>query len=569
MSSSAISVTNTFAGRHVLLAGGSGFLGKVWLAMALEKLADIGRIYLLIRPGAQISSRKRFENLVNTSPVFSRLHERFGPRLSRYLSERVEVLEGDLAEYNLGFSSEVASRLQGKLDLIINCAGQVDFNPDIRKALASNVDTILQLINFVRRCDHASLLHVSTCYVAGNRQGRIDEVLESNPVPIQEGFDPDLELADARVAIKEICDAQTSAEIQRELKTDIDKLLERRADKGNGDRNRFTKSYSRRWLRERLRKELIDEGKRRAKRWGWQNTYTYSKGIAESLLSRRAKEIRYSIVRPSIIESSLSYPFAGWNQGFNASAPLAYLLGTWFHMLPARCDVPFDVVPVDMVCRALTVIGAALMLDRHAPIYHLGTSDRNRFTLGRACELTDLGHRRYLREKGKTTAQRVVLSRWDTKVVDPNHLFSARNLRRIVDQMSELLEDFPRLIRKRSGRLSERLNRAERQLQEIQDLLDVYRPFIHDNFQIFRCGAIDSHQPVEPEFRFYPEEIDWRKYWIEVHMPGLRRWVFPQFEKKSREVFHSDYPVSLLTEAGETQSANTTTRAPMTAQVEN
>jgi len=537
--------------------------------MALETLADIGRIYVLIRPGARISSRKRFENLLNTSPVFSRLHQRFGARLSRYVSERVEVLEGDLTEYNFGLSSEVASRLQRELDLIVNCAGQVDFNPDIRKALASNVDTILQLISFVKRCDHASLLHVSTCYVAGNRQGRIDEVLESNPVPVQEGFDPDLELADARVAIKEICDAQASAEIQRELKVEIDRLLERRANNGNGDRNRFVKSYSRRWLRERLRKELIDEGKRRAIRWGWQNTYTYSKGIAESLLFCRAKEIRYTIVRPSIIESSLNYPFPGWNQGFNASAPLAYLLGTWFHMLPARCDVPFDVVPVDMVCRALTVIGAALMLDRHAPIYHLGTSDRNRFTLGRACELTDLGHRRYLREKGKTTAQRVVLSRWDSKVVDPNHLFSARNLRRVVDQMSELLEDFPRLIRKRSGRLAKRLNQAEKQLQEIQDLLEVYQPFIHDNFQIFSCNAIDCHPPVEPQFRFSPEEINWRKYWIEVHMPGLRRWVFPQFEKKSREVFHSDHPVSLLSEAGETRSANQTSRPPMTVQVEN
>lgn len=569
MSSTAISIIETYAGRHVLLAGGSGFLGKVWLAMALEMLADIGRIYVLIRPGARMSSRQRFEDLVNTSPVFKRLHERFGPRLSRYIAERVEVLEGDLAEYNFGLSLDQARRLQQKLDLIINCAGNVDFNPDIRKALASNVDTTLQLISFLKRCDHASLLHVSTCYVAGNRQGRIDEVLESNPVPGQEGFDPDLELANARMAIKEICDAQASSETQRELQVAVDNFLERRSNKGNGDRNRFAKSYSRRWLRERLRKEMIDEGKRRASRWGWQNTYTYSKGIAESLLSCRAMDIRHTIVRPSIIESALSFPFAGWNQGFNASAPLAYLLGTWFHMLPAKCDVPFDVIPVDLVCRALTVIGAALLLDRHAPIYHIGTSDRNRFTLGRACELTDLGHRRFLREQGKTTAERVFLSRWDSKVVDPSHLFSTRNLRRMVDQMSDLLEDFPRLIRKRSARLTKRLDTAEKRLREIQDLLDVYQPFIHDNFQVFNCNAIDSHPPVESEFRFAPEEIDWRKYWIEVHMSGLRRWVFPQFEGKSREVLQSDYPVSLSPEAGEAQSTNHKTRSPMTAQVEN
>jgi len=29
------------------------------------------------------------------------------------------------------------------------------------------------------------------------------------------------------------------------------------------------------------------------------------------------------------------------------------------------------------------------------------------------------------------------------------------------------------------------------------------------------------------ERRFEPETLDWRKYWLEVHMPGLRRWAFP------------------------------------------
>ncbi|MBN1654146.1 MAG: SDR family oxidoreductase [Deltaproteobacteria bacterium] len=545
MYSAEISIKKSFAGRHVFLAGGTGFLGKVWLAMALERLEGIGRIYVLVRPGAQLSSQQRFENLINTSPVFKRLHERFGPQLSRHISQRVEVLEGDLAEPNLGLSQNTANRLQRNLDLAINCAGQVDFNPDIRKALASNVDTTMQLLRFLQRCDRASFLHVSTCYVAGNRQGRIDEVLNSNPLPLQQGFDPELELANARAASREISQSQDSAEVQEKLSAALEKLVERRPNNGNGDRSRFIKSYSRRWLREYLRREMIEEGKRRANRWGWQNTYTYSKGIAEALLSGQARDIRYTIVRPSIIESSFDYPFPGWNQGFNASAPLAYLLGTWFHLLPAKRDVPFDVVPVDMVCRALSVIGAALMLNRHAPVYHIGTSDRNRFTLGRACELTDLGHRRYLREKGKTTLERVLLSRWDAKLVDADHLFSTRNLRRAVVEMSDLIEDFPRLIRKRSVRLTHRLNKAEKQLREIQDLLEVYQPFIHDNFQIFCCRAIDSHPPLEPEFRFAPELIDWRKYWIEVHMPGLRRWVFPQFEGRSRELFHSDHPVSL------------------------
>ncbi len=543
MCNSPIAVRDAYTGRHVLLTGATGFLGKVWLAMALEQLPAVGRLWVLVRPGAQVTARRRFENTVNSSPAFAGLHARFGPGLSRYIAERVEVVEGDLARPSLGMDPETASRLSRDVDLIVHCAGQVDFNPDFRKALAANVDATLNLAEFAERCDRAALLHVSTCYVAGVRQGRIEELLHETPA-LQNGlFDPEQELAEAWAATERIRLEQESQEVQQALQADLDRLLRQRPENGNSDR--FQKSYTRRWLREWLRREMAAEGRRRAEHWGWQNTYTYSKGLAELLLTSRARQLRYSIVRPSIVESALEFPFPGWNQGFNASAPLAYLLGTWFHMLPAKRDVPFDVIPVDMVCRALIQVGAALMLDRHRPIYHLGTSDRNRFTLGRACELTDLGHRRHLRGKGKTTLQRVLLSRWDAKVVDAENLLSVGNARRVVRGFGELLDDSPEIVKKRIGRLRNKLSRTDKKLREIDDLLEMFLPFVHDNYQVFACGALDAHPPVESEFRFTPESIDWRHYWIEVHMPGLRRWIFPRFEGKPRELFRPEFPVRL------------------------
>src|SRR5262249_15236001 len=44
-----LSVRETMAGRHILLIGVTGFIGKVWLVDLLEKIPDIGRITLLIR----------------------------------------------------------------------------------------------------------------------------------------------------------------------------------------------------------------------------------------------------------------------------------------------------------------------------------------------------------------------------------------------------------------------------------------------------------------------------------------------------------------------------------------
>ncbi|MGA8764853.1 MAG: haloacid dehalogenase-like hydrolase, partial [Candidatus Sulfotelmatobacter sp.] len=43
------SVRRALAGRHVMLIGVTGFIGKVWLANTLMDLPKIGRIYLLIR----------------------------------------------------------------------------------------------------------------------------------------------------------------------------------------------------------------------------------------------------------------------------------------------------------------------------------------------------------------------------------------------------------------------------------------------------------------------------------------------------------------------------------------
>ncbi len=82
-----------------------------------------------------------------------------------------------------GSSSEFGSALRKNLDLIINSSGLTDFNPDLRDALATNVDAAVHVLEFVRQSDHAGLLHLSTCYVAGARDGRVGETLRPNYTP--------------------------------------------------------------------------------------------------------------------------------------------------------------------------------------------------------------------------------------------------------------------------------------------------------------------------------------------------------------------------------------------------
>ena len=88
-----------------MLIGVTGFIGKVWLVNTLMELPEIGRIYLLIRRQKSNPAMRRFEKLVEESPVFDPLYARYGADLSRFLRERVEVIEGDVCQPGLGLDA--------------------------------------------------------------------------------------------------------------------------------------------------------------------------------------------------------------------------------------------------------------------------------------------------------------------------------------------------------------------------------------------------------------------------------------------------------------------------------
>jgi long-chain acyl-CoA synthetase len=545
-----ISIRRTFAGKHVLLTGASGFLGKVWLALMLERAPEIGRIYVLLRSKSLVSARGRFEKIVNTSPVFKGLHERHGAQLSQFIADKVEVVEGELSEPNLMLADGALRRLQRDVDLVVHCAGLVDFNPDLRKALASNVDGTMNVADFVESSDHAVLLHVSTCYVAGRRHGAIEERVVPEYAPNLDVFDAEHELADARAATRRICIEHASREHAADVRAEVDSVVR---DRRAGDRSKLVANLAKRRMREELKQALVDEGMERARRLGWPNTYTYTKSLAESLLLRRAGRLRFSILRPSIVESAFEFPFPGWNESFNGSAPLAYVMGSWFRMIPAKPDAPFDVIPVDMVCKAMSIAGAALLLDVHAQVYHVGTSDRHRCSVGRAAELIVLAHRRYHREPGRTRAERIFKSRWDSILVEPDDAFAVQRNRALLAGAREVVELLPQKLERRTRKLLSRIDGADKKLAQIEQMISLYLPFMYEGFHVFECKALGRTPALEPEFRFEPEQIEWRKYWIEVHMPGLRRWAFPLIEGKRPERCRPQHPVRLPPEPRATE----------------
>ena len=119
----------------------------------------------------------------------------------------------------------------------------------------------------------------------------------------------------------------------------------------------------------------------RAEYWGWTNTYTYTKSIGEQLIAR-TPGLTYSIVRPAIVESSLHFPFAGWNEGFTTSAPLVLMGGDGVKGWPVR-NGPLEVVPVDLVASGILIVTAAVLCGKNQPVYHLASADENPIMLPR------------------------------------------------------------------------------------------------------------------------------------------------------------------------------------------
>ncbi|MGA8767943.1 MAG: SDR family oxidoreductase, partial [Candidatus Acidiferrales bacterium] len=115
-----LSVRGTLRGKQILLIGGTGFIGKVWLANLLTELPETGRIHLLIRGHRTATPLERFERMVSESPVFDVLAERHGDRFADFLRERVEVVGGDASKPGLGLTPEARQRLGRSADLIVN-----------------------------------------------------------------------------------------------------------------------------------------------------------------------------------------------------------------------------------------------------------------------------------------------------------------------------------------------------------------------------------------------------------------------------------------------------------------
>src|SRR5262249_23945494 len=131
-----ISASAAFTNKTMLLLGGTGFVGKVLLAMVLDRFPELKNIAVQVRRKKNISGRQRFDAGLLQSATLRPIVQQVGGRVVR---EKVLVVEGDVGQPLCGISADDLEILKGKVDVVVNLAGVVDFDPPVNESFEPNV----------------------------------------------------------------------------------------------------------------------------------------------------------------------------------------------------------------------------------------------------------------------------------------------------------------------------------------------------------------------------------------------------------------------------------------------
>lgn len=220
------------------------------------------------------------------SPLFNRL------RKERPLDlNKIFPIVGDVTEPELGISQFDQNLLTQTVSIVFHSAATVKFDEALQLSVTINMLGTKRLVELCHKMMKLeALVHVSTAYCNCDRE-EVNEVIYPPP------YDPE-----KIIQCTEWMD---------------DDLIEALTPKLIGNRP---------------------------------NTYTFTKALAESMLSKDSGNLPVAIVRPSIVLSSLREPMPGWVDNWNGPTGLIAAAGKGFFrtMLCHESKVA-DLVPVDMV----------------------------------------------------------------------------------------------------------------------------------------------------------------------------------------------------------------------------
>jgi fatty acyl-CoA reductase len=278
----------------------TGFIGKCLLFKLLKEFPDIGSIGILVRAKKGVSPEDRLDKQVFAAACFDPLRKELGDAEFARRVGKCYGIVGDMMEHNLGINDENYAELTSKLNFVVHLAATIDFQEKLNISVKMNVLGTLRVMAIAHKSPNIeSVIHVSTCYVNYNR--RNTPLIEEKLYPL--GFDAESMCK----YILSLTDSQMPAETAKLLK-----------------------------------------------KYGYANTYTFTKSMTEHILMNRKGTLPLTIVRPAIVGCAWKEPLPGWVDVLTAAGGIFLMIGLgMIREGISKEDNIADLVPVDFVCNTI------------------------------------------------------------------------------------------------------------------------------------------------------------------------------------------------------------------------
>ena len=498
-----------YAGQHILLTGATGLLAKSVLEKILRDLPSVEKVHLLVRPRRSVDAAERLEWEVVRSPVFDRLRSEWQNNFHSTLSSKVVAVSGDLARRHFGLDDAAYEKLASEVTMIINCGATCSFREQFDRALEINALGARRLLKLAQDAGNVPFVHVSTAYV----------------------YETAYEVSPERV----IPDGHTLRSLQNDkparfaLDEEIDRMLARcaalrnaafleRPDDSLGEDGQavpVTEEERGRWRQNLANRATIEYGTEVSREHGWRDAYQFTKSLAEQFLARDRGSVPLSIVRPSIIEGTLSEPVAGWFDRERMFHPIAVEYGRGHvQEFAGYEDTKIDLVPCDLVTN-LVLAAAPPDNGTHFEVYQIASGQRNPVTLG---EMTAFVREAFERDRANhangTWQDRKF--KWTPPGIYQSNVQKAR-------RRFELLRDLYAWLglKRRARSAAVRL----RLLKRMAKFADVYGFYVERSpeFETENSRALlrALHPLDHDRFSWDIDVVDWRDYFLNAWVPGL------------------------------------------------
>ncbi|KAL1349963.1 hypothetical protein AAHE18_07G192600 [Arachis hypogaea] len=491
------SIIEFLEGKTIFVTGATGFLAKIFVEKILRVQPNVKKLYLLVRAEDIESATQRMHDEIIGKDLFRLLKKNLGPKFNSFLSEKLAAIPGDISQENLNLKNFISKEeIYNQLDVIINVAGATKFDERYDVALGTNTLGVKHILDFAKRCIKLKVLvHLSTArhimsqiYLCGERGGLIVENPHNLGVSLNGvlGLDIDME--------------------RKVIEDSLNQLQEKEATK------------------EEIKVAMKDLGIKRANKYGWPNTYVFTKAMGEMLLWHMKGDMPLSIIRPTMITSTYKEPFPGWIEGARTidGITVAYGKGKLRFFLASPEGV-IDMIPADLVVNAMIVVLVAHANQPKHIIYHVGSSISNPIKYR---SLPDYGYRYFkakpwidLHGKPVKVCKGIML---DSMVSFRRFMFLRYQLPlKVVELVNAVLCQYFR-------GLCDDLNKK---IHLVMRLAELYKPYVFldavfDNMNTMKLLSAAREGDVEMDlFNFDPKIIDWEDYFLNVHLPGIAKYV--------------------------------------------